>query len=81
MSQITAHGWTWKGVGALVGMGGGLVSPLAGSAFTVTGWLTRHMWHGVAVNRIGTGLFVVTLPLLIFGAHCLDLIDNEEKRT
>jgi hypothetical protein len=81
INEITIHGWTWKGVGALVGLGGGLISPLAGSVFTVIGWVTRHTWHGVAVNRIDMALFVVTLPLLIFGAHCLDLIEKEGKRT
>ena len=78
MNQITIRGWTWKGVGALVGLGGGLVSLLVGSVFTVVGWLTGPIWHGL-VQRISTGLFLVTLPLLFFGAHCLDLIDQEES--
>jgi hypothetical protein len=79
IDEITAHDWSWKGVGALAGLGGGFVSPIMGSLCTVMGWLTRHTWHGLALQRVGTGLFFVTLPLLIFGAHCLDLMDRGDS--
>jgi hypothetical protein len=78
INQVTARDWTWTGVGALLGLGGGFVSPIVGVLCAVIGWLTRHAWHGLALQRAGTALFFLALPLLIFGAHCLDLIDGEE---
>jgi hypothetical protein len=79
ITEISAHGWTWKGFGALVGLAGGLTAPLAGSLCSVIGWLTTHTWHAFALQCIGTASFVLTLPLLVFGAHCLDLMDGERR--
>jgi len=78
-ATLRAHGWTWKSSGACVGMLGGVIAPLAGLALTVLAWFIGD-WHGFHLGRDGAALLFLTIPLLIFGAHCLDLLDNEAER-
>ena len=33
------------------------------------------------INRIGTWLIVFAFPLIMFGAHCLDKIEDVKKKT
>jgi len=80
MDQIHLHGWNWKSAGAVVGLGLGILSPLAGSILTATAWLTGPRWHGFFIQRDGTVLLFLTIPLLIFGAHCLDLMDKKIRQ-
>ena len=77
---LSAHGWTWKSTGACVGMLGGVIAPLVGLALTVLAWFIGD-WHGFHLGRDGAVLLFLTIPLLIFGAHCLDLLDKESERT
>lgn len=76
---LRAHGWTWKSTGACVGMLGGVIAPLAGLALTVLAWFIGD-WHGFHLGRDGAVFLFLTIPLLIFGAHCLDLLDKEAER-
>ena len=69
----------WKVRGALFGLAAGFIAPIVGSIVTVICWFRDPAWHGIALHQAGTALFVVTLPLLILGAHCLDLLDKETK--
>jgi hypothetical protein len=78
-AALREHGWTWKSMGACVGLIGGLIAPLVGLVFTVLAWFIGD-WHGFHLGRDGTILFLLTIPLLIFGAHCLDLLDKETER-
>lgn len=74
------HGtWNWKNSAAAFGLCAGFIAPIVGSIVTVISWFKDPLWHRVYLHQAGTTLFVVTLPLLILGAHCLDLIDNERK--
>jgi hypothetical protein len=76
--QLRKHRWGWKSRGAVFGLGLGLLSPIAGSILTATAWLTGAHWHGFFIQRYGTFLFFLTIPFLIFGAHCLDLMDRDD---
>lgn len=80
MEQIQLHGWNWRSSGAVCGLCFGVLSPLAGLVFTAVAWLTGSHWHGYFIHRCGTLMFVLTIPLLIFGAHCLDLMDRADER-
>ena len=79
-ATLRAHGWTWKSTGACVGLLGGVIAPLLGMALTALAWFIGD-WHGFHLHRDGTVLMFLTIPLLIFGAHCLDLIDKETEGT
>jgi hypothetical protein len=78
-AALRHHGWTWKSTGACVGLLGGVVAPLVGLALTALAWFIGD-WHGFHVGRDGAVLLFLTIPLLIFGAHCLDLLDSEDER-
>ena len=72
------RGWTMKSTGACVGLIGGVVAPLVGLALSSLAWFIGD-WHGFHLGRDGTILLFLTIPLLIFGAHCLDLLDKERQ--
>jgi hypothetical protein len=80
IEQLRVHGWTWKSVGAVFGLGFGIICPLVGSILTSIAWLTGADWHGLHLQRDGTVLLFLTIPLLIFGAHCLDLMDQPVEK-
>lgn len=79
MKQMRYQGARWANWGAVCGLGLGIVSPLIGSILTAIAWFTGYEWHGLHLHRTGTVLFVLTIPLLAFGAHCLDLSDRQGK--
>ena len=80
IGEIRGAGWTWQTAGAVFGLFFGIISPLIGSALTAIAWLKGSGWHGLPLQRTGTVLLFLTIPLLVFGAHCLDLIDKQNKR-
>ena len=69
----------WKSRGAVMGLSAGFSAPVAGAILTVVTWFRDPVWHGLALHHAATTFFVLTLPLLVLGAHCLDLLDNEEE--
>jgi hypothetical protein len=77
--EVTVHGWTWRASGAVFGLSCGIISPLLGSVLTAIAWFTGPEWHGFFIQRDGTVLLFLTIPLLVLGAHCLDLMDNRTK--
>ena len=77
--QLNAQGWTWRATGAVFGLSCGIISPLIGSVLTAISWFTGPEWHGFFIQRYGTVLLFLTIPLLIFGAHCLDLMDKQDE--
>lgn len=79
INELRLHGWSWKSSGAVFGLCGGITSPLIGSILTAIAWFSGPTWHGFAMQRDGTVLLFLTIPLLILGAHCLDLMDQQEE--
>ena len=73
--------WNWRSRGAAFGLGAGFSAPIFGALLTVASWFTDPVWHGISLHQAGTVLFALALPLLILGAHCLDLLDQEKKLT
>jgi hypothetical protein len=81
IEQISFRGLTWQSGGAACGLCFGLIALLIGLVLTAIAWFTGPSWHGFALQRDGTVLLVLTIPLLAFGAHCLDLLDQQEQKT
>jgi hypothetical protein len=80
VEQTRVHGWTWRTGGAICGLGCGIIAPLVGSILTAIAWFTGPEWHGFFLRRDGAVLLFLTIPLLIFGAHCLDLVDRQAEK-
>ena len=69
---------TWQTVGAVVGLFGGLLSlALAVLIWAVVGLISPAGAPGSFLEVAGTVLFVLPLPLLALGAHCLDLLEKK----
>ena len=79
LKQFKHRGWTRTNCGAACGLLGGLLIGLSGSVLTAFSWFTGPGWHGFALQRIGTALLFTMIPLLLFGAHCLDLSDKKSE--
>jgi hypothetical protein len=69
---------TWKLIGALSSFTGAVLAGFSGCVLT-TSWLpggSGHPW----LYQLGTVLLIITIPLLICGGHCLDLLEGEAKK-
>ncbi len=73
--------WGWKNCVAVAALLGGLAAPIAASILTVISWFSNRFWHGLSFRNAGTALFVIAIPLLILGAHCLDLLDKDKHKS
>jgi hypothetical protein len=71
----------WTSYGAAFGLFAGFSAPIVGSVVTVVSWFANPAWHGLSLHIAGTSFFVSTFPLLVLGAHCLDLLEKEKTST
>ena len=70
--------WAWHSVVAAVGLFGGLLSIVLGFLdWAVVGLLAPSGAVGSFLNVAGIVLFILPLPLLALGAHCLDLLEKK----
>lgn len=79
IKDLLRGNWNRKTSGVVFGLCGGFIALIVGSLVTLVSWFIDPKWHGIWLHQTGTFLFVVSLPLLILGAHCLDLLDKEQE--
>ena len=77
LDDLRARGWTLRSVGAGVGVCGGFFVGIAGCALTALSWFIGAHWHSLPIAATGTVLLILTIPLLLFGGHCLDLCERK----
>lgn len=63
-------------VGAAVGLAGGLAAGIFGAALTAAGWLAANEVARHWLSSAGSTLLLMTIPLIIFGAFCLDWLEK-----
>jgi hypothetical protein len=82
VKSMHPHGkqWTLHSLGAICGLSGGMVTCLFGCVLTVLAWVSSGS-QGRYEGTAGTVLLFLTIPLLVIGAHCLDLVDRDNDRT
>ena len=80
INELRCHGWTLKTCSAAFGFCGGVCAGVFGCLLTAIAWFTGAVWHGYSLQRSGTILLFLTIPLFVLGAHCLDLLDKEHER-
>lgn len=73
---IEKNAGTWQSVCAVTGLVGGLLSPVLGTILTAVTWFIPTDGASSFLNVLSIALFCLTLPLLAFGAHCLDLLEK-----
>ena len=69
-----------QALGAVGGLTGGIFSALFGAGFTVAGWLTANQGARQWLSSVGTTLFFLTIPLLIFGGYCMDWMEKDKPQ-
>jgi hypothetical protein len=75
------HGWTLRAVLGLAGLSSGLIAAMFGSVMTAVSWATGDAGgYGLSLHRYGTLLLLLTIPLLVAGAHLLDLQEAASER-
>lgn len=79
MKDLLRGSWNCKTGGVALGLIGGFIALIAGSIVTAISWFVDPKWHGVVLHQTGTFLFILAIPLLILGAHCLDLLDKDKR--
>ena len=80
--RATIRRWIGKAqaLGAVAGLAGGFFSALFGGAFTVASWLAANQVARQWLSTIGTALFFLTVPLLIFGGYCMDWMEKDKPQ-
>jgi hypothetical protein len=63
-----------------VGLGGGLVALFSGAALNAVGWVEGASAAAHLFVAWGMALLFVAVPLLILGAHCLDMEERRARR-
>ena len=70
--------WTWQSVVAACGLFGGLLCIVLGFLdWAVVGLVAPPGVLGRFLNAAGVVLFILPLPLMALGAHCLDLLEKK----
>ncbi len=70
-------GWRWQAVGACLGLAGGSFAPVAGALLLAVGWALGS--GGRPLHLAGSVLLLTTIPLLLAGGHCLDLLERQVR--
>ncbi|SRR6266536_3506769 len=74
---VRRNPWAWQSIGAVVGLVGGILSPVLGTLLIVVMWIIGSSEEVSVLNVLSIVSFVLTLPLLAGGAHCLDLLERK----
>lgn len=74
------NGWTWQTFGAVTGLGGGVLAAAVGALLSAVAWMRGDETGGLSMHGVGSILLLSMIPLLIMGAHCLDLLDKRMER-
>ena len=69
----------WREAGAMLGLAGGLLCNLLGLILTAIAWFMTAPGIGPTVHTVGTVLLIANIPLLMGGAHCLDLVEKRKR--
>ena len=71
--------WTWEATGAVCCFVGGFGAALLGSVLTAMTWILGAQLHPW-LRGWGTGLLIITIPLLIFSGYCMDWMEREADK-
>jgi len=73
---IKMNKWAWQSVGAIFGLGGGVLSIILAIVLPfIISWLTPSDLVSI-LEKISFIFLALSLPLLAVGAHCLDLLEK-----
>jgi hypothetical protein len=73
--------WTWQATGAVCGLGGAVVVVLLGALLSAGAWVLGDETGGLSLHGVGSILLLATIPLLLIGGYCLDLLDKRMEKS
>jgi hypothetical protein len=76
--QEKRQNWILKS--GLISLFGGALAPMFGSLLTALSWLVGNNSFGHSLHRLGSIFLILTCPLLIIAAFCLDAYEKRGKR-
>ena len=74
---IKKNPWAWQSVCAVVGLAGGVIAPLFGAMADVITWFGSSETVNSYLHVLSIVFCALTLPLIILGALCLDLLQRK----
>ena len=77
---IKINPWSWQSIGAVSGLVGSVLSPVLGTVLIAVTWFIHSDRIVSSLNVPIIICFALTIPLLAFGAHCLDLLERKTAR-
>ena len=72
--------WRWQSVSAMTGLVGGCIAPILGAASDITAWLVISANVISFLHVLSIVLCALTIPLLVLGASCLDLLEGKSAK-
>ena len=74
-------GWAWQAAAAVFGLAGGIVAAISGTLLSAGAWLLGDETGGVSLHGAGSFLLLSTIPLLLAGGTCLDLLEQRVEKS
>ena len=72
---IKTDPWRWQSIGAMLGLAGAILAPLLGATLDVITWFVNSQIVTSRLHALSIVLCALPIPLLLLGAHCLDLLE------
>ncbi len=72
--------WMWQASGAVFGLAGGIIAAVLGTLLSAGAWALGDASNGLSLHGAGNILLLSTIPLLVVGAHCLDLLEKRMEK-
>ena len=79
-AQTPKAGWTCLTMLEVLGLGGGFAALFFGAVLCAVGWAEGAREGGHILVVCGTALLLAAAPLLLLGAHCLDVEECRARR-
>ncbi len=79
-SLIKKNPWAWQSICAVLGLAGGVIAPILGATADVVTWFVHAQPVNSYLRVSSIVLCALTLPLLILGALCLDLLESKTSK-
>ena len=72
--------WTWQATGTVSGLAGAVVAVFLGTLLSAGAWVLGDETSGMSLHGVGSILLLSTIPLLLIGGYCLDLLDSRTEK-
>ena len=76
---IKENKWKWQSLAATITLAIGVLSPVIGIGLNLIVWVIPSSHLRTSLYETSIGFYVITLPVLMLGFHCLDLLDQKSS--